>query len=174
MYLISRKLQKMNFLVGVLITCCRRFKPGVSNSRTQKSHYVIGRGKVGQKKRGEGVICISYNFNRLLFIYFHQKWIAAISVGQRRCWLYPLTRDKTTKKWFHGYVNFIQWWGLCSWDLRSLWFGLVWFGFFVLWHINLPVLFNVKAIRGEQSWYYFDISRIRGFIPLPRVFQKGS
>ena len=32
--------------------------------------------------------------------------------------------------------------------------GLVWFGFFVLWHINLHGLFNTNAILVEQLWYY--------------------
>ena len=31
---------------------------------------------------------------------------------------------------------------------------MVWFGFFVEWHINLCRSFNAKAILQEQYWYY--------------------
>ena len=30
-------------------------------------------------------------------------------------------------------------------------YGLVWFGFFVKWHINLCSLFNAKAILKEEQ-----------------------
>ena len=37
--------------------------------------------------------------------------------------------------------------------------GLVWFGFFLLWHINLCRLFNAKPILlEEQKWYYLTHS----------------
>ena len=39
--------------------------------------------------------------------------------------------------------------------LQLFGFGLVWFGFFVLWHINLHLLFNTTAILVEQQWWYY-------------------
>ena len=38
--------------------------------------------------------------------------------------------------------------------LRLVWFGLVWLGFFVYWHINLRGLFSVKANLLEQQRNY--------------------
>ena len=52
-----------------------------------------------------------------------------------------------------------------------------WCGFFVLWHINLCGLFNVKAILIEkQLWYYLtDNGQDKWFMPFSRILvQKGT
>ena len=54
--------------------------------------------------------------------------------------------------------EYVMWWEKNDFvrnfhKLAKRGFGLVWFGFFVYWHINLCWLFNAKAILlEEQLW----------------------
>ena len=61
-------------------------------------------------------------------------------------WSVPLRekeQDSTDKKITY---NHLYWWHFLS--IQTL-FGLVWFGFFIQWHINLHVLFNANTILKE-------------------------
>ena len=51
---------------------------------------------------------------------------------------------------------------------------MVWFGFFVWWHINLYRLFNAKTIlTEEQLWYYLTFSwKDKGICPKVNVIAR--